>query len=145
MPLANQIRSEESAAGVHPTGPEKMKVLYLQTTGQTFESISDFFLWNLLTDPRIDTLVSFSGYDSTPTLEYMRQFDAVIAVAEVAWADSGTVGNRLADYVDVGGQVSLMGAALVHGPGPIEQTHALGGRLVGADYSPEALRAEGLL
>jgi hypothetical protein len=134
----------DSAAGVHPTGPEKMKVLYLQTTGQTFESVSDFFLWNLLTDPRIDSLVSYSGYDSTPTLEYMRQFDAVIAVAEGAWADSETVGNRLADYVDVGGKVILMGAALYNGPGANEQTPALGGRILTSEYSPVAVRSEGI-
>lgn len=128
----------DSAAGAHPTGPEKMKVLYLQTTGQTFESVSDFFLWNLLTDPRIDTLVSFSGYDSTPTLEYLRRFDAVIAVSEAPWADSEAVGNRLADYVDLGGKVILMGAALYGGPAYGEHTPALGGRIVSAEYSPVA-------
>jgi hypothetical protein len=139
------LRAEvDSAAGVHPTGPVKMKVLYLQTTGQTFESETDFFLWNLLTDPRIDSVVSYAGYDSTPTLEYMRQFDAVIAVAEGAWADSETVGNLLADYVDVGGKVILMGAVLYNGPTANEHSPALGGRIVSPDYSPVG-SAEGIL
>jgi len=43
----------DSAAGIRPTGPAKLKVLYLQTTGQSFESVSDFFLWGLLDNPNV--------------------------------------------------------------------------------------------
>lgn len=134
----------DSAAGTHPSGPEKLKVLYLQTTGQTFESQTDFFLWNLLTDPRIDSLVSYSGFDSTPSLEYMRSFDAVIAVSEGAWADSETVGNRLADYVDLGGKVILMSQTLYSGIGANERSPGLGGRIVLPEYAPVA-SAPGIL
>ncbi len=128
----------DSTAGVHPTGPEKMKVLYLNTTGQTFESQTDFILWDMLTDPRIDSLVSYSGFDSTPTLEFMRSFDAVIAVAEGAWADSETVGNRLAEYVDLGGKVILMGQALYSGIGANERSPGLGGRIILPEYASVA-------
>jgi len=125
----------DSAAGIRPTGPAKLKVLYLQTTGQSFESVSDFFLWGLLDNPNVDSLVSYSGYDSTPSLEYLRKFDAVIAVSEASWADSEAVGNRLADYVDAGGRVILMGAVLYNGPG---FNPALGGRITTPDYAPVA-------
>jgi hypothetical protein len=134
------LRAEvDSAAGIHPTGPEKMKVLYLQTTGQTFESVSDFFLSNLLSDPRVESIVSFSGYDSTPTLEYLRRFDAVIAVSESPWADSEAVGNLLADYVDVGGKVILMGPVLISPDGYFGHSPALGGRIVSPEYAPVAI------
>ena len=137
--LRIRLRAEvDSAAGIHPTGPEKLKVLYLQTTGQSFESPTDFFLWYVASEPRVDTLVNFSGADSTPTVDYLRQFDAVIAVGAGAWADSETVGNRLAEYVDAGGKVILMGAALFTNPGFNEHSPALGGRITTADYSPVA-------
>jgi len=128
----------DSAAGIHPTGPAKLNVLYLQTTGQTFESQSDFFLWGLLNDPNVDSIVSYSGYDSTPSLAYMRKFDAVIAVADGPWADSEAVGNRLADYVDAGGKVILMGAALFPEAGFNQHSSALGGRITSPDYAPVA-------
>jgi len=66
----------------------------------------------------------------------MRQFDAVIAVAEGAWADSETVGNRLADYVDQGGKVILMGTALFPQAGYNPHSPALGGRIVLPGYAP---------
>jgi hypothetical protein len=127
------LRATVEAGGGHPaTGPEKVNVLYINTAFHTYDNPSDFFMWNLKTDPRIGELTSYLGEDSTPSLEYMRQFDVILVSAYNPWADPAALGDRLADYVDGGGKLCIMHAALY------ASNIGLGGRIISPEYSPVA-------
>jgi hypothetical protein len=129
------FRAVVDAAGGRPaTGPEVLDVLYIHTTNQSYEHPSDFFMWTLLGDPRIGTLTGFQASDSLPSVDYMRQFDAVLVVSAGPWADADVLGDRLADYVDGGGRICLMHAALMDNPE--FPGFRLGGRIATADYAP---------
>lgn len=73
---------------------------------------ADYNLNNVLTDiigsdARFDVANSatFEAQSSTPTLAYLRQFDSILYWSNSYPADANTLGNLLADYVDVGGLV----------------------------------------
>jgi len=66
---------------------------------------------------------------STPTLEYLRQFDCVLCWSSGTFQDATTLGNNLADYIDEGGGVVL--AQFAFSPrAPVQ------GRILSDGYSP---------
>ncbi|MDB5106804.1 MAG: peptidase and in kexin sedolisin [Fibrobacteres bacterium] len=119
----------EAGPGTPGTGPARMKVLYLQTMNSgDFESD---FMWNVRSLANVESFTSYAAFESTPTLDYLRAFDAVLVVAGDPWADPVALGNVLADYVDAGGKVCLMHASLSTLPG-----RGLGGRITSPGYAP---------
>jgi len=86
--------------------------------------------------PNIGTLDILDGNTSTPNLDYLNQYDVVILASNFYFADSSTLGNNLADYVDAGGRVILLGATFHAGGG-----WALDGRIVTSAYSPLAVES----
>jgi len=53
------------------------------------------------------TVDSFDAGDTTPTIEELEAYDAVLVVSDGIWNDSVLFGDRLADFIDGGGAVVL--------------------------------------
>jgi Zn-dependent metalloprotease len=124
------LYSQSNALGkVAPPGFSK--VLFIS---DTFSNARQFIsaIQNLNNVASLDT---FNGHRATPTLNYLRQFDAVIVAKykNNSWADSLAIGNILADYIDAGGHICLMGGSLYNAPG-----YNMSGRIATSDYSPLA-------
>jgi len=69
----------------------------------------------------------------TPTLAQLSAYDVVIVAINIAPADGATLGDRLADYVDMGGKVILTLGTWVPG-------WAVGGRFASGGYHPFLLQ-----
>src|SRR5262245_29908411 len=52
---------------------------------------------------------------STPSLQQLKMYEAVLSYSDTMYADRASLGNNLADYVDAGGGVVLMQFALSSG------------------------------
>jgi PKD repeat protein len=80
-----------------------------------------------------DTVALVDSFDlvgGTPTLAQLSAYDVVIFAANAFIADGATLGDRLADYVDMGGKVILTPAAWTPGGWTI------GGRFASGGYLP---------
>lgn len=54
----------------------------------------------------------FQAYTATPTLAWMKQFDALLVWSDVGFANASILGDRLAQYCDEGG--SVVGANFIY-------------------------------
>jgi hypothetical protein len=78
-----------------------------------------------------------NGEAFTPTLQELLKSDLVVVSGLNGWGDPVAAGNVLADYVDAGGKLLLLDAALSEG------AWGLQGRILGPDYSPVAKAGPG--
>lgn len=78
-----------------------------------------------------DDLTFVDVYATTPTLDEIKAFDAVLVWSNTLFQDKVTLGNNLANYVDWGGGVVISGFAFYS----INDV-GLAGRITTADYSP---------
>jgi subtilisin family serine protease len=108
---------------------ENLEVLYVNTMGDYDPS----FRSGLQGLPNIGTLDIVDARTSTPNLAYLLQYDVVVLASSWFFADSSTLGNNLADYVDAGGRVILLAGTFDADAG-----WALDGRIMTAAYSPLA-------
>lgn len=83
--------------------------------------------------PNVRTLAVFEGSTATPTLAQLLAYDAVIVESGTSWLSPVGVGDVLANYVDAGGGVILMGASFYAGGG-----WTLQGRILTSTYAPLA-------
>ena len=113
-----------------PTGPVTV-LLVTDTNGTTNHFVSALKATGGIS--KIDTL---NARNATPTLSNLLAYSIVYIGKDSPnpWKDKVGLGNALADYVDAGGHVCLMGAALVNNPNV--PGWELGGRIVQPDYSP---------
>jgi subtilisin family serine protease len=109
---------------------ENLEVLYVNTMGGYDPS----FISGLQGLPNIGTLDILDATTSTPNVDYLLQYDVVILASNSWFADSSTLGNNLADYVDAGGGVILLVATFATGGG-----YALDGRIITPTYLPLAM------
>jgi len=107
-----------------------LNVLYVNTMGGQDSS----FISGLKGLPNIGTLDILDGRTSTPNVDYLLQYDVVVLASNYGFADSSTLGNNLADYVDAGGRVIILESTFNAGGG-----WALDGRIMTAAYSPLAV------
>ena len=99
---------------------EDLNVLFLHT-----------FDWNPeFLDQMADINVDFWGF-STPDLEFLTGYKLVIVASNGWWDNPLGTGNVLADYVDAGGAVILMGGSF-----SIGGDWCLGGRIQEPSYNP---------
>ncbi len=84
--------------------------------------------------PNVSSLAEFEGSTATPTLAQLQAYDAVIVESGTSWLSPIGVGDVLADYVDAGGGVILLGATFYTGG-----AWALQGRIITSAYAPIAL------
>src|SRR5690349_15806099 len=59
----------------------------------------------LLALPGVTAVDLFDGQAGTPTLAQLQQYTVVVPMSNFPFADSTTLGNNLADYLDGGGIV----------------------------------------
>jgi subtilisin family serine protease len=109
---------------------ENLEVLYVNTMGDYDPS----FRSGLQGLPNIGTLDILDGTTSTPNVDYLLQYDVVVLASKSGFADSTTLGNNLADYVDAGGRVILLVATFGTGGG-----YTLDGRIITPTYLPLAM------
>lgn len=86
----------------------------------------------LLAQPDINSVHIYDAQISTPSLELLQQYEAVSVWSNFPFDDTQALGNRLADYVDMGGGVVIGQFSFYDDP---YYDHALEGRLA-ASYSP---------
>jgi subtilisin family serine protease len=108
---------------------ENLEVLYVNTMAGWDSS----FRSGLQGLPNIGTLDILDGETSTPNVDYLLQYDVVVLASNYYFADSSTLGNNLADYVDAGGRVILLAGTF-----DADEGWALDGRIMTAAYSPLA-------
>jgi hypothetical protein len=84
----------------------------------------------LSTDPSSVPVDYFDARIATPLVEFMMEYAAVFTWVNFSYHDHELMGNRLADYVDVGGRVILGQWCL-----PTAGSY-LGGRIMTAEYCP---------
>jgi hypothetical protein len=85
----------------------------------------------ILAEPGVASADLFQATSSTPTLAQLQLHDIVVPFSNNAFADSVTLGNNLADYVDAGGIVVQYGFSH-EGPG---DPHGVNGRWVSGNYN----------
>jgi hypothetical protein len=73
----------------------------------------------------------FDARVATPSLELLQEYACVLTWVNYAYSDRVAMGNRLADYVDVGGHV-ILGQWTLH----TTQVNWLEGRIMTAEYLP---------
>ncbi|MFO8066474.1 MAG: choice-of-anchor D domain-containing protein [Bacteroidales bacterium] len=81
--------------------------------------------------PNVGYYEEFDARSATPNTEYMQQFDVVFVASTYTFADQVTLGNNLAEYVDLGGNVCIMQSTMSAGG-----SWALGGTIMTESYSP---------
>ena len=81
--------------------------------------------------PDLTTVDYINASITTPSLATLSAYDAVIMMSETLIANSGALGDVLADYVDAGGRVVQSVASFATGGG-----WELSGRFVTYDYGP---------
>jgi subtilisin family serine protease len=86
----------------------------------------------LLAFPDVEVVDALDGGSSTPTLEDLLAYDAVILAPNSQFANKAVLGDNLADYVDSGGGVIETTPAFVDGRSPE-------GRWLAEAYSPYEL------
>jgi len=84
----------------------------------------------LVRDPAIGAVDFFDANSATPTLAQMTRYDAVIAYSNLPFFDPVALGDRLADYVDVGGKVVTCPFSWWY------VTHQIQGRFAADGYNP---------
>ncbi|MEO7959341.1 MAG: S8 family serine peptidase, partial [Fibrobacteria bacterium] len=114
-----------------------LKVLYLTTLLSDGEE--DGLVAGLRGLANVGSVDVVSGSSSTPDLAYLQNYDLVVVSANRPWANASSLGNTLADYVDNGGGLCLMVAAIARGGG-----FSLQGRIVLPEYLPIAMEGPGL-
>jgi len=125
---------QEGAAGPQgpPGTPQPIKVMFMGAEGSVLAiqqvvvqvvSAGDY--------PMGTEFAAVENTDSIPSLNELRQFDAVLAWTDVPPIDADSLGNRLADYVDAGGKVVLCTYAL-----STTGNWGIAGRIMDAAYSP---------
>ncbi len=80
----------------------------------------------------------FDARTGTPTLSQLQQYDCVTTWVNYPYGDPVAMGDRLADYVDLGGQVILGSWCYPHG-----QNNYLQGRIMTAAYCPAVIAGGG--
>lgn len=118
-------RGIENELGIRPSAGEQ-DVVFLRS-GPYFSA----FATALRALPNVRSLVEIDGQSATPTLAQLEAAQTVIVASNSPWLDRTAVGNVLADYVDAGGSLILMGSTFHLGG-----NWALAGRIMGADYAP---------
>jgi Zn-dependent metalloprotease len=104
------------------------KVLYVNTILADTES--DLFVNQLRAVEGIE-LDLLNAISSTPTVEALQTYDAVIVASNSSWSDPKLLGDNLASYVDLGGKVILLVASICDIPGL-----ALEGKIMTPEYIP---------
>ncbi len=118
---------------IHPmvkASASGLKVLYL-TTLYLPDSLDDGFMQGIRGLPQVAVLERLDGTVNVPNADFLSGYDVVLVSAGEGWADPVAIGDALAEYVDAGGKVCLLVAAIANG-GPYE----LQGRIATPDYLP---------
>ena len=112
-----------------PGSPQTMKVLILGEDTEssvrevaTYYIAQEFFAFG-------STVNYLACRDSVPTLEALREYDAVLFYANYNVSEPEAKGNVLADYVDRGGKLVICTYAIKSGVGPT-------GRIISDGYCP---------
>jgi subtilisin family serine protease len=105
-----------------------LNILYLTTV---YTDSSSYFLAGLRGLPQVAKVDVLDGTYVTPDAAYLAAYDQVIVAASGYWSDAVATGNALADYVDAGGRVTLMTAAIAS-----EGGWSLAGRMASPDFMP---------
>ena len=85
--------------------------------------------------PDVNSVHIYNARNGTPSLELLQQYDAVSVWSNYPFDDPQLMGNRLADYVDMGGGVVIGQFSFLN-----QTNYGLEGRLVNS-YSPFGLGA----
>ncbi len=101
-----------------------LRILLLQSGGDVSEIRNQ-----LLAFPDIAQVDVFDGQFATPTLDQLRAYNTVIAIANVAFGDRVGTGDVLADFIDAGGGLVLTLATFING-------WEIRGRLLTGGYYP---------
>ncbi|HET6372607.1 MAG TPA: choice-of-anchor D domain-containing protein [Candidatus Polarisedimenticolia bacterium] len=100
VPLRSQVGPADTR--IANTFTKDLRILLLQS-GADVSEIRDV----LSMFPDIAAVDVLDGSDSTPMLESLLPYDAVVVIANRPWQDTEAVGDVLADYADTGGGVVL--------------------------------------
>lgn len=84
----------------------------------------------LVRDPLIGAVDYIDATSATPTLAQIARYDAVIAYPNVPFFDPVAMGDRLADYVDIGGKVIVAPFSWWY------VSHQIQGRFAADGYNP---------
>ncbi len=112
-------------------------VLYLTTTLPT--GGKDLFVTGLESLENISSLKVLNGEFEVPNTAYLLQYDVIMVAANFPWSDPILLGNNLADYVDMGGRLCLMVAAIANTGG-----YGLQGRITDPEYMPITMSGPGM-
>ncbi len=133
-PLSKQVTNlKEKSPNLKPDVPALVggaSILYLNTLYRE-DDVEDDFIRGLRELENVDSVKVLSAVDKTPNLDYLLGYPIVIVAADYRWADPELVGETLADYVDEGGKVILLGLSFVDKIG-----YGLGGRIIEPEYLP---------
>ena len=132
-------RGSLKASNLHPAfkaSAADLRVLYLTTLLP--DGAEDGLVRGLRGLPNVGAVDVVSGASNTPSLEYLRNYDVVVVSSNFSWADGTLLGNTLADYVDNGGGLCLMVAAIASGGG-----YGLSGRITDPEYMPIQMAGAG--
>ncbi|MEO6098632.1 MAG: S8 family serine peptidase, partial [Fibrobacteria bacterium] len=125
---------------VHPmvrASASGLKVLYLSTMFVS-DSTGDMFMSGIRSLPQVALLDRVDGVFNVPNADFLLGYDVVLVSADQPWADPIATGDALAEYVDRGGRVCLLVAAIGSGGG-----YEMQGRIGTPDYLPLVKEGQG--
>jgi hypothetical protein len=116
--------------------PDGFRVLYFNTLLP--DGYEDDFLYGLRTLPNVSTVDAVNGEFVTPNFDFLLGYDQVVVASGAYFADPVGLGDALAEYVDRGGRVCLMTAAISNWFGL-----GLQGRIAAPEYMPMTMEGPG--
>jgi subtilisin family serine protease len=126
QPLRPALIAAKSAK-VDTTPASGLRILLVTSNSTAYEIHS-----LLAAMPDVAVVDEFDAYTGVPTLDLLRQYNAVLLITSYAPADPTGLGDVLADYVDGGGSVIMTIASFING-------WAVQGRFLTGGYYPFTL------
>ncbi|MEN8226152.1 MAG: C1 family peptidase, partial [Bacteroidota bacterium] len=115
---------------IEKDGADPASVLYLNTN----DGLDPLFTGLVSGLPNVATFDVIDGMVETPNTDYLLMYDVVMVSSNAEWADAITVGDNLASYSDLGGNVLTLNGVTCSGG-----SWTLGGAITGPDYLPIAI------
>ncbi len=116
---------------IEPTDTSVANILILGAADESYlNDVVDY----LTNSGQFNSVSKINGSLYTPTLADLQTFDAVGVFSWDKWSNSSAIGNVIADYIELGGNVCIASAANATGYNPNGMETLIGGRFKSKNY-----------